>query len=459
MTQPRHASSATPRRRDLRADGARTRATRQPTTQKPGARTLPRHADRQPRHRLRAVALGVVALLAFSGTAVAATYQQLQGDVTSVDLGDLVDPPAGGGEDGTTAPPVDPNAGTALNILIIGSDSRADGGVDDGFTSVLADTHIIAHISAERDRVELVSIPRDTMVDIPQCRTSSGTTVYARFGMYNSAFAEAFVAGGDTESAIACDINLAQSVTGLTIDGFVLVEMGGFINMVDALGGVDICIPEPIYAPKANLDLEAGQQTLNGEQALGYARARSGDGLSGSDPDRIGRQQHLMSAMVDEVLSRNVLTDGPALYQMLRAALGSLTLSSNLASINDMAGLALSLRSLDLADVTFMTTPYAAYQPDPNRLVFTSEVDLIWERMADDEPIVQPDEPEDEPTDAASGGSGGAEDPSTDGTTDDGASPDQTSDQPTSDPSTDPADDASSEDSGANTADDLTPVC
>src|SRR5690606_15891264 len=110
-------------------------------------------------------------------------------------------------------PPADPNSGTALNILIIGSDSRADGAVHDDFTSVLADTHIIAHISADRSRVERGSIPRDTMVDIPECRTTSGTTVYARLGMYNSAFAEAFVAGGDKESAVACDINLAQSVT------------------------------------------------------------------------------------------------------------------------------------------------------------------------------------------------------------------------------------------------------
>ncbi len=414
----------------------------------------PRHAGSHTKHRLRAVALGVVALLAFSGTAVAATYQQLQGDVNSVDVGGLVDPPVDA--DGSTAPPADPNAGTPLNILIIGSDSRADGGVDDGFTSVLADTHIIAHISADRDRVELVSIPRDTMVDIPQCRTSSGTTVYARFGMYNSAFAEAFVAGGDTESAIACDINLAQSVTGLTIDGFVLVEMGGFIDMVDALGGVDICIPEPIYAPKANLDLEAGQQTLNGEQALGYARARSGEGLNGSDTDRIGRQQHLMSAMVDEVLSRNVLTDGPALYQMLRAALSSLTMSSNLASLNDMAGLALSLRSLDLADVTFMTTPYAAYQPDRNRLVFTSEVDLIWERMAADEPIVQADEPTGAATDDSTGDEASSDEASTD-TTDETTT--GSTDEASDDPSTDPADGETSDDAGASTADDLTPVC
>ncbi len=369
---------------------------------------------------LRSVAVAVVGLVAFTVTLGGAVYAQLQGEVDSVDVGDLI--PDAGDDGSTRPPPADPNAGTPLNILIIGSDSRADGGVSDGFTSVLADTHIIAHVSADRSRVELVSIPRDTMVNIPECPLADGRTVYARFGMYNSAFAEAWVASEDTTSAIACDVNLAQSITGLTIDGFVLVEMGGFIEMVDALGGVDICIPEPIDAPKADLYLEAGQQTLDGEQALGYARARSGDGLSGSDPDRIKRQQHLMSAMVDEVLSRNVLTDGPALYDMLRAALGSLTVSPNLSSLTDMAGLALSLRSMSSADVTFLTTPYATYPEDPNRLIFTSDVDAIWAAMAADEPIPtasSQDEASDDPTDGAST----TEDPTTEDPTTESTQP------------------------------------
>jgi len=439
MTSARHASNRAPaRRRDLRDDPRRPSAS---TRRSPGRRATPRHAIAGRRHVLRKVSVGIVGVLAFTLTLGGTVYAQLQSGVDAIDPGDLVDAPSL--DDGEEhRPPADPNAGTALNILVIGSDSRADGAVNDGFDSVLADTHIIAHISADRSRVELVSIPRDTMVDIPECRTTSGTTVYGRFGMYNSAFAEAWVAGGDKESAVACDINLAQSVTGLTIDGFVLVEMGGFVRMVDALGGIDICIPEPIDAPKAKLKLEAGPQTLNGEQALGYARARSGSGLSGSDPDRIGRQQHLMSAMVDEVLSRNLLTDGPALYQMLQAALSSLTVSPNLSSLTDMAGLALSLRDLDMADVTFMTTPFAAYPQDPNRLVFTSEVDLIWERMAADEPITGA--PEDEPTQEPSSTTG--DDPETETSTDDA--------------DTGSTDDESSEDSsGATSADELASVC
>ncbi|WP_197522652.1 LCP family protein [Occultella aeris] len=328
--------------------------------------------------------------LAFALTFGGTVFAQLQSEVEVIDPGALVVQPTG--DDGETvapAPPADPNAGTALNILIIGSDSRADGAVADGTDSVLADTHIIAHISADRSRVELVSIPRDTMIQIPDCPTTSGETIRGWYGQYNAAYATGWQVGGDKESAVACDINLAQSATGLIIDGFVLVEMGGFVEMVNALGGIDICIPEEISAPKANLYLDAGQQTLTGEQALGYARARTGAGLGdGSDTSRIQRQQHLMSAMVAEVLSRNILTDGPALYGMVNAALGSLTMSANLSSLTGMAGLALSLRSLSADDVVFLTTPYAAYPQDPNRVVWTNAVDDIWEAMAADEPIL-----------------------------------------------------------------------
>jgi len=443
-------TSAPVRRRDLHATGARPSG---------APRSAPRHAGSAARHRIRTSALALVGVFAFTLTAGGIVYAQLQSEVDSIDVGDLVNgPPAAAGEE-ATEPPADPNAGTALDILIIGSDSREDGAVGDGFTSVLADTHIIAHVSADRSRVELVSIPRDVMVDIPECLTSGGETLAAGFGMYNSAFAAAYAAGGDKKSAIACDINLAQSVTGLSIDGWVLVEMGGFVDMVNALDGVDICIPEAIDAPKADLHLDAGQQTLTGKEALGYARARSGDGLSGSDPDRIKRQQHLMSAMVDEVLSRNILTDGPALYQTLSAALGSLTVSENLSSLTDMSGLALSMRALGSDDVTFLTTPFAAYEPDPNRLVFIdSEVDAIWLAMANDEPIPTAESEEEKPE--VDNGSGDGEQSgditeTEEPPADEPTTPVTETEEPPADEPTTPAEGGTA---GAN-AQDLNPVC
>ncbi|MFV0425968.1 MAG: LCP family protein [Beutenbergiaceae bacterium] len=402
------------------------------TTQRGGAR-LPRHARNGPRsgrHRIAASLVGVLAFLLTGGVAV---YADLQSNITTVDIDSLIDPPPtpAASANPTEEPdlPADPNAGTPLTILVIGSDSRADGAAGDETTSVLADTHLIVHISADRKRLDVVSIPRDIMVERPECRTSSGERIWAGFAAYNSAFAEGWLVGQDLESAIACDVNLAQSATGLTMDGFVLVEMGGFVNIVDALGGVEICLPEPIDAPKANLFLDAGVHVLNGDQALGYARARVGVD-DGSDTSRIGRQQRLMSAMMDEVLSRNLLTDAPALYQMLTATLGSLTVSSNLSSVTDMVGLAFSMRDLDRSQITFVTTPYSAYQPDPNRLIWTSATDDIWEAMAQD--VRLPASVTGADDDSGTGtGTGDPVSPATTGTPSSAAAPTDTTNQDT----------------------------
>lgn len=346
----------------------------------------PRHARRLGRSRRAAVAghLGL-AVLALALAVPTAVVTDLRNQVTEIDVDDLVDAPSNA--DGQADEPGDPNAGEPLNILIIGSDSRqGEGNHVDDETSVLADTHIVAHVAADRSRAELVSVPRDTMVEIPDCRTTSGDVIPARFGMFNSAFAYAWQAGQDHESAVACDINLVQHLTGLTLDGFVLVEMGGFVDMVDALGGIDICIPEPIDAPKAQLTLDAGQQVLDGTDALGYARARVGVG-AGTDPERIERQQHLMSAFVDDVLSHNVLFDAPELYGMAQAALRSLSVSPSLNSLPDLAGLGFAMQGLRSEDVTFVTTPTEPYPLDTNRLQWTDETDEIWQRLRADEPL------------------------------------------------------------------------
>ena len=149
-----------------------------------------------------------------------------------------------------------------------------------------------------------------------------------------------------------------------------------------------ICIPENYYSPDAGLRVKAGYQTLNGPTALAYARARKGTNMNGSDLQRAARQQQLIAAMIHQVLSRNVLTNVPALMSFLNAATGSLTVDPGLGHLSDMAGLALSLRSLDPSHVTFMTIPVATAPSDPNRVVWTSAATKIWANMVADQPIV-----------------------------------------------------------------------
>lgn len=337
------------------------------------------------------IALAVTALLAFSVTGVATAYTRLQGNIGSADVTGLL------GSDRPTqiANPDDPNAGQALNILLMGSDVRdgenaAIGGEVAGMRS---DTTIVLHLSADRKRADLVSIPRDTLVDIPACDRSDGTGSKAQKGMFNSAFSIGS-ASGETSDAAACAIKTVEHNTGVYINDFVVIDFAGFIRMVDALGGVPICIPNDMDSPKADLALSAGQQTLDGRTALAFARARTGTGVGdGSDTNRIGRQQQLLAATVRAAQSKNLLTDVPELLAFLNAATSSITASPNLASIPNLSGLAFSLRGTASGNITFMTIPFASAPNDPNRVVMTDEAEAIWANLAADQPIVPTEKP------------------------------------------------------------------
>ncbi|HEY0118086.1 MAG TPA: LCP family protein [Cellulomonas sp.] len=351
-----------------------------------------RHARRLRSHGiLRSVAIVATAVLAFGAAGAAAVYTRIQGNIDAVDISDLVGPAP---ESTTTHDPDDPYAGQEVNILIMGSDERdgenaAIGGSVDGMRS---DTTIVVHISADRQRIDLVSIPRDSLVDIPSCTMTDGSTSKAQqSAMFNSAFAIGADQGGNVESAAACTIKTVQANTGLTIPYFVVVDFAGFIRMVDALGGVPICIANDMTSPKAGLYLTAGKQTLDGSTALAFARARTGTGVGdGSDTNRLGRQQELIAATVREVLSKNLLTDIPQLIRFLDAATESITADQYLGSITNLAGLGYSLRSISTSNITFRTIPFATAPNDPNRVVWTPDADQIWSNMVQDVPLDTP---------------------------------------------------------------------
>ncbi|MGO1316896.1 MAG: LCP family protein [Cellulomonadaceae bacterium] len=371
----------------------------------PAGATLPRHASHLRRVSvLRAVSLTLVGALTFVTVGLASAATRLQGNIDKVEITGLLgtDRPTPKAKD-----PDDPNSGHAMNIVLLGSDDRGDGEVvGDGVEGMRSDTTIVLHISADRSRVELVSIPRDSMVDIPSCTMTDGSETAARYGMFNSAFATGWDNGQDLASAAGCTVKTIESLTGVYIDGYFIVDFAGFETMVNALGGVTMCIPEDVDAPKAdNLVLTAGVQTLDGTQALSYARARTGTGLGdGSDTTRIGRQQEMLSAMVREVFEQNLLTDLPALYQFVDAATKSLTANPELASATSLSGLAFSMRGVRSNNITFLTIPWA-HPANKNRVVWTSEAAQIWANIADDVPAVTVAEPEPttEPTAAATG--------------------------------------------------------
>jgi len=350
-----------------------------------------RHAQTAPRASVaRALSIAACAVLAFGVGGAATAYLNLQNNIRGGDIQALIaDRP-----DRPTPNPEDESQGEPLNIVLIGSDDRSgdNGAIGGSFEGMRSDTTILMHISADRDRVELISIPRDLMVDIPACKMTNGKETVATFNQFNWSFAFGASVGGDVESAAACTIATVEKMTDVYINGYFVVDFAGFITMVDAIGGVEVCIPNDIHAPKANnLRLEAGLRQLDGATALDYARARTGKGLGdGSDLRRIERQQQLLATTVNKVLSKNLLTQQVDLYRFLDAATKSLAADEKFASIPTLAGLAYSLRNIKGGNITFMTPKVVDYPQDRNRVIFTDEANEIWAKIARDEPLKEP---------------------------------------------------------------------
>ncbi len=286
--------------------------------------------------------------------------------------------------------PQDNFANRDLNVLVIGSDYRAQKEYDEmgrRITGMRSDTTMVAHISADRTRVEVMSIPRDLMVKRPACLRADGKTEPASSGyvQFNSIFA---LLGQDEDvaAATACTMKTVEQLTGIFLDEFVVVNFDGFQDMVAALGGVPICLEEKMKDSKGTIELPAGCQTLNPQQALGFARARYGVG-DGSDISRIGRQQQLIGAMMKEAKSRNMLTDLPSLYAFLKAGMKSLTTSENFGNAKNLGGLALSLSKIKPSNIRFYTLPFGEYAPDRARVAVADNAEEMFDALRLDKQV------------------------------------------------------------------------
>ncbi|MFF3403986.1 LCP family protein [Streptomyces sp. NPDC002659] len=267
----------------------------------------------------------------------------------------------------------------AQNILLLGSDTRSGAGNskygrDDG-GSQRADTTILLHIAADRQSATAMSVPRDLMVDIPSCREPDGTRTKPQFAQFNWAFEF----GG-----AACTIRTVEGFTGIRIDHHMVVDFRGFKAMVDAVHGVEVCLKEPIDDADAHLRLRAGKQKLNGEQALGFVRARKSIG-NGSDTERMERQQQFLGALVKKVQSNGVLLNPIRLYPVLDAATKSLTTDPGLDSLRDLYDLTRSIRNVPTEKVQFLTVPRQPYSADPNRdELVEPEASELFKRLRED---------------------------------------------------------------------------
>lgn len=269
----------------------------------------------------------------------------------------------------------------AQNILLIGSDSRSgDGNARYGRDSGTerSDTTILLHLAAGRRTATAVSLPRDLMVDVPACTNADGTRSGPVFAMFNHAFQK----GGS-----ACTIRTVEKLTNIRVDHHMVVDFHGFKDMVDAVDGVTVCLDEAIDDKAAKLRLPAGRVTLDGEEALGYVRARKTLG-NGSDTERMDRQQRFLAALVDKVQSNDVLLNPVKLYPVLDAATSSLTTDPDLASLRGLYELVRGLRHIPTERVQFLTVPREPYVHDANRdQLDEPEARRLFERLRKDAPV------------------------------------------------------------------------
>jgi LCP family protein required for cell wall assembly len=274
----------------------------------------------------------------------------------------------------------------------MGSDSREGQtskkyGDPDLYTGERSDTTILLHLSADRSFATAVSIPRDTWVMLPECNVD-GETV----GAFEAKFNTAFEIGGP-----GCTVKLVEQMTGLTIDNFAVIDFEGFKNVVNALGGVEVCLTEPASDPASDLELPAGTSVVSGEQALSFVRARKT--LSdGSDLSRIKRQQAFLSSMIREASSTGLLLNPVKLYSTLDAATSGLTTDPGLADIDVLRDMALSVRGMAPGDIAFLTMPWVERGDGENVLVDEASAAPLWKSIAGDTPWIKPKKSADDST-------------------------------------------------------------
>ena len=321
----------------------------------------------RPRRRWARQLAWVVCIALVLSSAVGVVYVRLASNIHRLDISALL------GEDRPA------RAQGPLNVLVMGSDTRTGIGTTKFGTDTVeggahSDTNLLVHLSADRQRAVVVSIPRDSMTRAPRdCTDPRSRAQDGPVRQWN----RNFTLGGP-----ACTIRALEAATGVFVDHFVVVDFRGFADMVDALGGVDVCTPVPIRDEDSALDLPAGRHHLDGEQALGYVRVRKTLG-DGSDLGRIERQQAFLSSVAQEATSSRLLARPDRLYRFLDAATRSMTTDPGL-SVGGMQDIAASLQDLGVENIELVTVPTRPYPRDPNRVEWAPAATGLWAAIRED---------------------------------------------------------------------------
>ncbi len=325
--------------------------------------------------------VGLGALMVIAIVAVGLIVQHLNGNIRTVAIPkSLV---------GTQTP--DGQGRVPINLLVLGSDTRGSaadckigGGCKladstakgKGATSLAAnaDVEMLVHISADRSNASITSIPRDTVVDIPQCTDPvTGEPVPSHRSRINSTL----------QYGPACTLQTVHQLTGVPLDHFAVIDFAGVVTMSDAIGGVRVCVSDDVYDTYSHLKLSKGTHTLQGESALQFMRTRHGFG-DGSDIGRTVAQHLFLSSMLRQLESASTLANPVRLYSLANAATKAVTVDTGLGDIGKLTGVASELNKVSSKRITFSTAPTVANPENNNEVVLASNAQALFTKIKDD---------------------------------------------------------------------------
>ncbi|MQY37709.1 Transcriptional regulator LytR [Streptomyces sp. RB17] len=286
---------------------------------------------------------GTAFVLVAVGTAGYLYLKHLEGNVTTTDVGSAA-------KNGFSKD-------DAFNILIIGTDRRTgkgNEGYGDKGSVGHADTNILLHVSKDRTNATALSIPRDLIVNVPDCETiepDGSKKVIA--GSDNVRFNESL---GQEGRDPGCTMRTVKEVTGITPDHFMMVDFNAVKTLTTAVGGVDVCLAHAVNDSDSHLKLSAGKHNIQGEQALAFVRTRHSWGNAG-DLDRIKVQQQFMGSLMRKMSSSNTLTSPTKLISLAEAATKALTVDKGIGSVSTLKDIALELKKVPPKNISFVTVP------------------------------------------------------------------------------------------------------
>ncbi|MGW5127972.1 LCP family protein [Streptomyces sp. NPDC004069] len=281
-----------------------------------------------------------------------------------------------------------PRAGHGMNVLLVGTDGRDRITEQErrqyrlgGEACHCTDTMMIVHVSQDRQRASVVSLPRDTYAELPdRVDGDTGRRYGPRPGKLNAAYAE----GGPQLT-----VRMVEDLTRLKIDHYLEVDFSTFMRTVDVLGGVQICTAEPMKDSYSGLDLAAGTHTLSGGQALQYVRSRHVDGAS--DLGRMKRQQRFLAALIERATSSRVLLNPMKFRNVALTVLGSVRADQGFHT-DELLDLGRAMRNFSPSSSEFTTVPIAEPSFPVKGVGSTvkwdrAKADRLFEALREDRPL------------------------------------------------------------------------